>query len=172
MLINCKIMTEYNAKHTLVLGCGNILFGDDGFGPAVADYIMDNYPLGDDAASVNLGLSTRGFFFDILLSDTRPRRIIVADAVQVEGRKPGEVFELPLDNLTIEKIDDFSFHQGPTSNLLRELRDFCGVEIIIIACQPEHIPDEIMNGLSNPVQKAVIEAGALIYDKYLSPWCF
>jgi len=117
---------------------------------------------------VNLGLSTRGFIFDILLSEQRPKYIVVVDAVTCEGKKPGEVFEIPLDNLCKEKVDDFSFHQGPTSNLLRELRDICGVEIVIIAVQPESIPKEMTRGLSAPLKKALLHASGVIYEKYLN----
>jgi coenzyme F420 hydrogenase subunit delta len=159
--------TECAAKHTLILGCGNILFGDDGFGPEVADYLINNYRIPKNKAVVNLGLSTRGFIFDILLSDVKPKRIVIVDAVSYESRQPGEIFEVSLDNLAREKIDDFSLHQGPTSNLLKELRDIGGVEVIIIACQPENIPKEIMHGLSEPLKKAVPKAAGIIYDKYL-----
>ena len=158
---------DYYTKETLVLGCGNILFGDDGFGPAVADYLLTNYQIPAEVGVVNLGLSTRGFIFDILLSEQKPKRIIIVDAVSYDGRKPGEIFEVPLDNLCKEKVDDFSFHQGPTSNLLKEVRDFGGVDIVIIACQPENIPKEMMQGLSEPIKRAVIEASELIYNKYL-----
>lgn len=160
-------LPDYDTKRTLVLGCGNILFGDDGFGPAVADHLNANYKIPDDVGVENLGLSTRGFIFDTLLSEPRPKRIVIVDAVSCEGRSPGEVFEVPLDNLAKEKVDDFSFHQGPTSNLLKELRDYCGVDIVIIASQPQYIPKEITEGLSEPVQKAVVEASDLIYKKFL-----
>jgi coenzyme F420 hydrogenase subunit delta len=159
---------EYYTKKRLVLGCGNILFGDDGFGPAVADYILSTYAIPEDAAVLNLGLSTRGFIFDILLAEKKPERIIIVDAVSVDHKKPGEIFELSLDNLVREKVDDFSFHQGPTSNMLKELRDLCGVGITIVACQPDDIPEEITRGLSEPVRKAVLRAGVMIYDKYLN----
>ncbi|MEW6027233.1 MAG: hydrogenase maturation protease [Planctomycetota bacterium] len=159
---------DYYTKDTLVLGCGNILYGDDGFGPDVADYILSNYKIPENAAVVNLGLSTRGFIFDILLNEKRPKIIIVVDAVTCEGKEPGEIFEMPLDNLCREKVDDFSFHQGPTSNLLKELRDICGVEIVIIACQPTEIPREMTRGLSEPLKKAVDKVSKMIYDKYLN----
>lgn len=155
---------DYNTKRILVLGCGNILFGDDGFGPAVADYLNANYKIPDNAAVINLGLSTRGFIFDILLGEQKPKQIVIVDAVACDGKKPGEVFEVPLDDLDVEKVDDFSFHQGPTSNLLKELRDLCGVEITIIACAPENIPSEIVQGLSDTVKKAVPTAAKLIAD--------
>jgi len=175
---------DYYTKETLVLGCGNVLFGDDGFGPEVADYILSHaegrsapacagrsggqlFKIPENTAVVNLGLSTRGFIFDILLSEQRPKRIIIVDAVSYDGRKPGEIFEVHLDNLVKEKVDDFSFHQGPTSNLLKELRDICGVDVVIIAAQPESIPKEMNRGLSEPLKKAVITASELIYNRYL-----
>lgn len=55
----------------------HILFGNDGFGPAVADHLLSNYCIPENAAVVNLGLSTRGFVFDIMLSDSKPKRIII-----------------------------------------------------------------------------------------------
>lgn len=157
---------EHLSKRTLVLGCGNVLYGDDGFGPAVATSLADRYPVPEDAAVLNLGLATRGFLFDVLLSTPRPRRIVVVDAMERHAR-PGEVFEVPLDELSREKVDDFSFHQGPTSNLLRELRDLCGVEIVVVSCQPERIPREMEVGLSPAVRAAVDEAARLVYERYL-----
>jgi Ni,Fe-hydrogenase maturation factor len=47
------------------------------------------------------------------------------------------------------------------------LRDICGVEIVIIACQPANIPKEIMQGLSEPLKRAVSQVSDLIYNKYL-----
>ncbi len=157
---------EHLSKRTLVLGCGNVLYGDDGFGPAVADALAARYEIPDDAAVLNLGLATRGFVFDVLLSSRRPERIVVVDAMD-RGRPPGEIFLVPLDELPKEKVDDFSFHQGPTSNLLRELRDHCGVEIVIVSCQPESIPAEMRQGLSPAVSRAVEEAARLVQDRYL-----
>ena len=155
------------AKRTLVLGCGNVLYGDDGFGPAVADALAEGFPIPGDAAVLNLGLATRGFVFDVLLADRQPERIVVVDAMERAGRTPGEIFEVPLDELTREKVDDFSFHQGPTSNLLRELRDFRGVDVVVVSCQPTPIPAEMERGLSPPVERAAGEAARLIWERWL-----
>ncbi len=153
-------------EEILVLGCGNILYGDDGFGPAVTDYLNANYKIPKNASVVNVGLASRGFIFDILLSEKRPKRVVIIDAIAHSDRKAGEIFEVPLSNLVKEKVDDFSFHQGPASNMLKELRDN-GVEVIIIACQPENIPREMTCGLSSVVQNSVPKASELIYNKYL-----
>ncbi len=158
---------EHLSKRTLVLGCGNVLYGDDGFGPAVARSLAERYPIPDDAAVLDLGLATRGFVFDVLLASRRPERIVVVDAMARDGRRPGEIFEVPLDELSKEKVDDFSFHQGPTSNLLRELRDFCGVDVIVVSCQPESIPVEMSMGLSPSVERAAEEAARFVYERYL-----
>jgi coenzyme F420 hydrogenase subunit delta len=55
----------------------------------------------------------------------------------------------------LEKIDDFSIHQVPSSNLLKELQDFCSVRVVIKVCQVKSIPDTIQSGLSDPLKKAV-----------------
>src|SRR3990172_1174105 len=154
-------------KRTLVLGCGNVLYGDDGFGPAVADLLLERYAIPNDAAVYNLGLSTRAFLFDLLLAPCHPQRIVVVDAMDRSMRRPGEIFEVPLDGLTREKVDDFSFHQGPTSNMLAELRDLCGVDVVILSCRPRSIPSEVRQGLSPPVREAVPKTAWLIHERYL-----
>ena len=65
-------------------------------------------------------------------------------------------------------MSEFSLHQSPTTNLLRELRDLNKVDVKIIACQVEHIPEEITSDLSRPVEAAVSKAGMLIKEKYLN----
>ncbi|MFH1322074.1 MAG: hydrogenase maturation protease [Bacteroidota bacterium] len=82
----------------LILGCGNILFGDDGFGPNVAEELQKNYNLPEDIVVINAGSSVRNILFDITLSERRPRKIIIVDAVDA-AKTPGEIFELPIDEI-------------------------------------------------------------------------
>ena len=102
----------------MVVGCGNVLFGDDGFGTAVVEHFGNKFNVPSHAAVINAGLSVREILFNILLSDARPKRIIIVDAIDA-GKKPGELFELNISDLPENKIDDFSMHQLHTSNLLR-----------------------------------------------------
>jgi len=53
-------------------------------------------------------------------------------------------------------------HQIPTSNLLRELRDLCGVEIAVMACQVESVPESVNPGLSDTVKAAVERAAEIL----------
>jgi Ni,Fe-hydrogenase maturation factor len=48
-------------------------------------------------------------------------------------------------------------HQLPTSNLLKELKDFCKVDVIIIACQVENIPTEVSTTISKKLIDAIPE---------------
>ena len=143
-------------KNVLILGCGNILFGDDGFGPHVAEELQKNYTLPENVGVINAGSSVRNILFDIALSEKKPDKIIIVDAIDA-GKTPGEIFELPIDEIPEKKIDDFSMHQLPTSNLLKELKDFCKVDVIIIACQVENIPTEVSTTISKKLIDAIPE---------------
>jgi coenzyme F420 hydrogenase subunit delta len=141
----------------LVLGCGNILFGDDGFGVYVAEYLQKEAVLPPNISVVDARTSVRGILFDVMLDDRKPEKIIIIDAVDA-GKRPGEVFTIGINELPVNKIDDFSLHQMPTSNLLRELKDLCDVEIVIIVAQVEHIPEAVSPGLSKALKDAVVIA--------------
>ena len=148
---------DYCRKPVLVLGCGNILLGDDGFGPAVIKHLASRDDLPDHVCFLDVGTSARKILFDVILSERRPARLIVVDAMDFGG-EPGTVSRLDLDAIPENKTDDFSLHQIPTSNLLRELRDLCKVELVIIVCQPANIPEEVSPGLSEPAKDAVPRA--------------
>lgn len=159
-------LPSFLTKETIVFGCGNILFGDDGFGPAVAENLLENYAIPDHVLVMDVGTSVRDLLFTILLSDTKPREVIIVDAVD-RGRSPGEVFEISVDEIPEKKTDDFSLHQVPTSNMLKELEELGGIDVTIIVCQVDHIPEEVKPGLSGPASKAVLEASKLIYEKII-----
>jgi coenzyme F420 hydrogenase subunit delta len=148
-----NFLPDFCTKPVLILGCGNRLFGDDGFGCAAAEYLLAHYQIPDDVYVMDVGTGVRKLLFTLCLSPERPRRIILLDAVD-KGRRPGEVFEISLDDVPTEKIDDFSLHQVPSSNLAKDLRD-AGVDVRVIVCQVNHIPQSIEPGLSEPVAQAV-----------------
>ena len=152
---------EWYDKSILVLGCGNILFGDDGFGPAVAQWLQSNFTVPAEVCVIDVGTSVREVLFDIILSDKKPSKIVIVDAMDC-GRKLGELFAIDIDSLPRIKLDSFSLHQVPTSNLLRELRDLCGIEVIVIACQVSHASDRVSPGLSNLLKTAVERAAKMV----------
>lgn len=149
-----QITTDYCKARVVIFGCGNFLFGDDGLGPEAVEYLKDNYELPPDVYALNCGISVRELLFTITLSDTRPERIIIVDAMDV-GKPAGEVFEVDVTEIPAIKIDDFSMHQLPTSNLLKELKNLCGVDVRIISAQVQHIPEEVSPGLSEAVRDSI-----------------
>lgn len=155
-----KIAPEYVTKRVLILGVGNILFGDDGFGPAVVDYLLENYQIPDDVYVMDIGIGAGDVLFTVGLSEQKPKKIVVLDAVDVK-KKPGEIFTMSIDELPSNKITDFSMHLFPSANLLKELRDQMGIEVVILACQAERIPDSVSIGLSDAVRRALPKASEM-----------
>ena len=144
------------AKKTMIFGCGNLIMGDDGFGPAVIDKLQSDYLLPPEIEAIDAGTGVREYLFDYLLSEEdRPERIIILDAVDFEGRQPGEVFELVPSQIPAKKIHDFSLHQFPTVNLLQELAEHTGISVTILVAQIKFIPEEIAPGLTPAMTEAV-----------------
>src|SRR5581483_1261918 len=75
-----------SASATYVLGLGNVLMGDDGFGPAVVQAFERSYRVGADVAVVDLG--TPGLDLTPWLADAA--RVIIVDTVRAE-HPPGTV---------------------------------------------------------------------------------
>ena len=183
-------LPEYCTARVLVLGCGNPLVGDDGFGPAVAELLLSEgagreaqgavlkaqgtgrkeQGTGEAARSLapcavrlapsicvlNAGTGARTIIFNLATGEPRPKGIIIVDALDA-GKRPGELFEPPLESLGLEKAEDFNVHMTPASNMLLKLREL-GVEIRLLACQPAPLPGMLRPGLSAAGASAVAPA--------------
>lgn len=156
---------DFCRKPTLVLGCGNILFGDDGFGCAVVDFLESHYRVPESVCLLDAGTGVRKLLFTLCLSSARPQRLLILDAIDA-GLPPGEIFEIDPAEIPAVKLDDFSLHQLPTSNLLRELQEKCGVEVRVLACQTGPLPEEISQGLSKEISIAVPLAAEWLVREY------
>lgn len=158
------MIEDIHTKPCLVFGCGNPLFGDDGFGPAVIEHLEAHHTIPEHAACMDAGTCIRDILFDILLSENKPRQIIVIDAAEKKGKQPGEIFEISVDDIDSKKTSDFSLHQFPTTNMLKELKDQTDVGVRVLVVQIQHIPEEIDPGISEPVTTAIPEMCRLIID--------
>lgn len=152
-------MHNSDRSRVAVFGCGNILLGDDGFGPAVVADLQSRNDLPKHVFLEDVGTGIREYLFDFILApELAPKQLIILDAVDFQERKPGEVFAITPATVPAQKIHDFSLHQFPTVNLLQELSEHTGAVVHIIAAQVEHIPKEIAPGLSASMREAVKEA--------------
>ncbi len=163
--LNLDILPSFCSARVLILGVGNVLFSNDGFGPEVIDYLTRHYVIPDDVDIIDVGTGARKVLFTVSLSETRPQEIVIVDAVDW-GNEIGSVSEIPVESLPITKVDDFSLHQVPTSNMLRELQDDCGVKVTVIVCDVGEIPQVIEPGLSSEIEAAVHVAAQKIATQY------
>ena len=156
-------MHKHTHPNITVYGCGNILLGDDGFGPAVIAKLQTDKEVPDTIILEDVGTGIREFLFDFILAPKLvPDHLIILDAVDFKDRKPGEVFDITPDKIPAKKIHDFSLHQFPTVNLLQELSQHIGIKVHIIAAQIEFIPDEIAPGLTETMELSVTKASEIV----------
>ncbi len=165
--VSCEV---YQKKY-LVFGCGNTLFGNDGFGPEVVYAIQAEDALPDSVLVIDAGTGIRDLMFDLLLMDTPPELLLVIDAVTVPDREHGEVFTIDITEVPKKKMADFSLHQCPSSNLLSQLAER-GTKVEVIAMNTQSIPDQISPGLCPAAKEAVDVAAALVIKKLKSRIAF
>ena len=152
---------------TLVMGCGNPLLGDDGFGPEVISHLRDHCRIPDEVLLLDAGTGISRLLFDIVLAPRKPRRLIVVDAMR-RGLPAGTVSALALESVRLEEGRTFAEHQEPTSCLLKELRDMGGIEVTLLVAEPEFMPPEVSPGLSPAMREAVIKAVDCIATRLLT----
>ncbi len=140
-------MTE--AQRVLVACVGNVLRGDDGFGPAVAARLEGTLP--EEARLVETGIGGIALLQELLASY---EGLVVVDAVD-EAMAPGTVvtMEPEVDGSEAHVPDVHLANPGRVLALAKAL----GVlppRVVIVGCQPTDA-EGLGEGLSPPVLKAV-----------------
>ncbi|MCL2790842.1 MAG: hydrogenase maturation protease [Desulfobulbus sp.] len=162
---NVKIMhishnrqTRVTSPPVVIFGCGNLLLGDDGFGPAVIEQLARS-SLPETIRLIDAGTGIREYLLDYLLAPAqRPDLLIVVDADPGQGAAVGQVRVCTPADLPPRKIHDFSLHQFPTVNLLRELAQATDIEIVLLLAGIDPPGALCTQELSLPVRIAVDEA--------------
>lgn len=160
MHISHNMQAPCEVPAVVVFGCGNVLFGDDGFGPAVIDRLR-RIVWPETVRIIDAGTAIREYLLDyLMLPALRPRLLVVIDAWACEGEEPGRVRQCTPRELPLRKMHDFSLHQFPTVNLLAELEAETGIEVVLLVAGTATPPDRIEPGLSPAMQEAVADACA------------
>ncbi len=141
-----------------ILGCGNILKGDDGFGPAVAQYIEKYYRVDEDVLIVDAGMACGEWIVPLVHDDRRPDRLIIIDVIDL-GLDPGTIRTLKPDDLKLLNTS-YSSHFFPDKETFMELVEL-GMDILFVSCQLKNIPRELSMVLS-PELKGIVPKVALI----------
>ncbi len=133
----------------VIAGCGNPLFADDGFGPAVVEE-MQKLSLPDNVTIVDAGLGGPHFIFT-LLDPEITKKLIIIDIADF-GADPGSIAKFRVEDLPPGSYRDA--HSWDLTEPLQRIND--KVDITVIGCQPARVTDPEMEiGLSDEVLKAI-----------------
>jgi hydrogenase maturation protease len=146
---------------TYVLGLGNVLMNDDGFGPYVARALDERYELGADAEVIDLG--TPGLDLTPWLADAH--HVVIVDTVRA-SEPPGTL--LVYDKADIVRHAPVS-RTGPHDPGLKEtllMLEFAGrapETVTLIGVVPARVA--MGTTLSAPVARSVPAAVSAIVDR-------
>jgi hydrogenase maturation protease len=143
-----------------VLGLGNVLMGDDAFGPYLIKVLEARYEFPPSVELIDAG--TPGHELSVYMEGRTG--LIVADAVNAEG-KPGEL-RLFRGEQVMNRSPALvvSPHEPGLRDALLKL-DFCGrgpETVLLVGVIPERI--ELGGGLSETVRRSIPEAESAVLD--------
>ena len=163
-------MPDYLNKEVLILGCGNVLFGDDGFGYTVVNElnkIKEKNPIlnSNKIEIIDAGTGASHFILSLIDENTPIKKIIIIDAIDY-GLKAGELKKLyPKDLPNIDKYQ-VDAHDMPLAGMLNELNEKYKIDIVVIGCQIKNMtaPDICLE-LSKEVKEAVKKALNMVLEE-------
>jgi len=132
-------MPAGTAIETLILGLGNILWADEGFGVRCVEEFNRRYAVTDDARVMDGG--TQGLFLLPWVSEAR--RLLIFDAVDF-GLDPGELRLIRDGDVpSYMGVKKMSMHQTGFQEVLASSRLITGNprELALIGVQPEVLDD-------------------------------
>ena len=135
------------AKRILVAGVGNVLRGDDGFGPAVTE-LLGHLPRAADV--VETGTGGIALLQELMVGCDG---LVLIDAVD-RGAAPGTVFVLEPEVSEGEHVPDVHLANPDRVLSMAKTMGFLPDRVRIIGCQPVDV-DELCQGLSPVVQRAL-----------------
>ncbi|WP_407376850.1 coenzyme F420-reducing hydrogenase, FrhD protein [Methanobrevibacter sp.] len=178
----------------IVIGCGNILFKDDGFGPIVINILQKYFKDKNDYYDPAVTAYVEDEFDKDILSQIKGKfeDISLPDGVQfIDGGTAAptnffplyeeydwkkliviDVVEFNAEPGTVETFDPTIMKIGKYDNPhgmtveepLQKISEKC--EVVVVGCKPAEIPTpDIDMGLTESVQKAIPEAIDLILNE-------
>ncbi len=146
------------ARRALILGIGNVLWADEGFGVRCVEAFHERYALPDDVQLLDGG--TQGLY--LVPYVTRAERLLVFDVVDF-GLPPGTLKLLEGDEVpSYGRANKVSMHQTGLQDVLAAatLLGHAPKDVALIGAQAGQLED-FGGGLSPPVAAALDAAVAL-----------
>ncbi len=148
--------SEPGARRILVAGVGNVLRGDDGFGPAVTR-VLGSLPAEVDV--VETGIGGISLVHELMAGVDG---LVIVDAVD-RGAEPGTVFVIEPEVGEAVHVPDV--HLANPERVLNMAKGL-GVlpeRVVIVGCQPTDV-EGLGGPLSPPVERAVAVAAEAVLD--------
>ncbi|MBW9223269.1 coenzyme F420-reducing hydrogenase, FrhD protein [Methanothermococcus sp. SCGC AD-155-E23] len=157
------MLPEYLRKEVLVIGCGNILFGDDGFGYHVVKRLED-MDLPDEVGVIDGGAGSAYYILSLLDEESPVKKIVVVDTIDF-NLPPGTLVKLGVEDLPKVEKYNFDAHDVPLAPYLIEAHRR-GIEVVIIGCQGKEITcPEIKMELSKEVEASIERAVKMVLEE-------
>jgi len=134
-------------KRVLVAGVGNVLRGDDGFGPAVTD-LLGHLP--EEVDVIETGIGGIALLQELMAGCDG---LVLIDAVE-RGAPPGTVFLIEPEVREGVHVPDIHLANPDRVLSMAKTMGVLPERVVIIGCQPAEV-DELCGELSPPVQRAL-----------------
>jgi hydrogenase maturation protease len=147
----------------LLVACvGNVLRGDDGFGPAVAARLEGSLP--DGVELVETGIGGIALVQELLAGC---EGLVLVDAVN-EGASPGTVFRIEPEVEKAAHVADVHLANPDRVLGMAKTMNALPERVVIVGCQPAAV-DDLGEGLS-PVVGAAVERAAEVVRETVAAW--
>ena len=147
---------DLQAKRLLVAGVGNVLRGDDGFGPAVTERLGH---LPEGAEVIETGIGGIALLQELLAGC---EGLVLIDAMD-RGAPPGTVFVIEPDVAEAEHVPDVHLANPDRVLMMAKTMGVLPERVVIVGCQVAEV-DELGEGLSPQVEGALATAVARIEE--------
>ena len=138
----------------VIVGIGNILKGDDGFGPALIEEIKGSV----NAVCIDTGSAPENYIGKIIKEE--PGIVIIIDAAHL-GLAPGEYDLLKKDEIARSGL---TTHDLSPSMFIDHLEEGIEADIYMLAVQPENV--SFGEEMSSSIKKAIDELAATIKETF------
>ncbi|MEL7114561.1 MAG: HyaD/HybD family hydrogenase maturation endopeptidase [Pseudomonadota bacterium] len=126
-------------QHVLVMGIGNVLWADEGFGVRCVEHLAEHWQLPEGVTLLDGG--TQGLYLLPFLEEADT--LIVFDAVDY-GLEPGTLKIVEDDEVPrFMGAKKMSLHQTGFQDVIAtaQLMGYCPERLLLIGCQPEELED-------------------------------
>jgi len=149
------------AKRVLVAGVGNVLRGDDGFGPAVTE-LLGHLP--EQAEVIETGIGGIALLQELMVGCDG---LVLIDALD-RGAPPGTVFVIEPDIAEGVHVPDVHLANPDRVLMMAKTMGVLPDRVVIVGCQIAEV-DKLGEGLSPAVQAALATAVTRI-EETVNAW--